>query len=65
MDLQWDDAGSEARFSAYVEMLSKCLGHRDRVAPFRSLYLAAHRRLEQIPIRLNRFATTSDRVTLL
>ena len=27
--------GSEARFSAYVERLSRALGHRDRNAPFR------------------------------
>jgi SRSO17 transposase len=29
-------AGSEARFSAYVERLSQALGHRDREAPFRA-----------------------------
>ena len=34
MDLQWSDAGSEARFSAYLERLSGCLGHADRVSPF-------------------------------
>jgi SRSO17 transposase len=36
MDLQWRDGDSEARFSAYVERLSACLGHADRVGPFRS-----------------------------
>ena len=35
MDLQWSDEGSEARFSAYVEALAWCLGHKDRVEPFR------------------------------
>ncbi len=29
-------AGSEERFSAYVERLSQALGHRDREAPFRA-----------------------------
>ena len=29
-------AGSEARFSAYVERLSTALGHRDREGPFRA-----------------------------
>ncbi len=36
MDIQWHDGDSETRFSAYVEALSPCLGHADRVAPFRS-----------------------------
>ncbi len=36
MDLQWSDEGSERRFAAYVEGLSRALGHADRVAPFRS-----------------------------
>ena len=31
-----EDAGSEARFSAYVERLSAALGHRDREGPFRA-----------------------------
>ena len=35
MDLQWSNEGSEARFSAYVEALARCLGHKDRVEPFR------------------------------
>ena len=38
MDLRWHDNDSERRFSAYVEVLSGCLGHADRVAPFRSYY---------------------------
>jgi SRSO17 transposase len=30
------DAGSEARFAAFVESMSSSLGHADRIAPFRS-----------------------------
>ena len=36
MDFRWQDDDSEGRFLAYVEVLSDCLGHADRVAPFRS-----------------------------
>jgi SRSO17 transposase len=36
MDLQWRDGDSEARFWAYIEHLSGCLGHANRVAPLRS-----------------------------
>ena len=36
MDLRWSDESSEARFAAYVEVLSRALGHADRVGPFRS-----------------------------
>jgi SRSO17 transposase len=36
MDLQWHDGDSETRFAAYVEQLSACLRHADRVGPFRS-----------------------------
>ena len=36
MDLQWRDGDSEARFSGYLEHLSGCLSHADRVAPLRS-----------------------------
>ena len=36
MDLQWRGGGSEARFGAYVEGLSRVMGHSDRVDPFRS-----------------------------
>ena len=35
MDLQGNDAGVEARFSGYAEALAGCLGHKDRVEPFR------------------------------
>jgi SRSO17 transposase len=35
MDLQRDGEGVEARFSGYVEALAGCLGHKDRVEPFR------------------------------
>ena len=33
---QDEEAGSEDRFSAYVERLSAALGHRDREGPFRA-----------------------------
>ena len=36
MDLQWRDGASASRFSAYVERLTRALGHADRVAPFRA-----------------------------
>ncbi len=36
MDLQWRDGDNEARFGAYVEGLSRVMGHADRVEPFRS-----------------------------
>ena len=70
MDLQWDDAGSEARFSAYVETLSKCLGHRDRVAPFRSycmgLLLPGDRKsVEPIAARLRPDRTAAEHQALL
>ena len=70
MDLQWDDAGSEARFSAYVDMLSKCLGHRDRVAPFRSyctgLLLPGDRKsVEPIAARLRPDRTAAEHQALL
>lgn len=35
MDLQGNDGGSGARFSAYVEALVGVLGHADRAGPFR------------------------------
>ena len=35
MDLQGNDDDVEARFSAYAEALARCLGHKDRVEPFR------------------------------
>ena len=36
MDLQWRDGASASRFSAYVEGLTRALGHADRVAPFQA-----------------------------
>ncbi len=36
MDLQWRDGASASRFSAYVERLTRALGHADRGAPFRA-----------------------------
>ncbi len=36
MDLQWRDGASALRFSAYVERLTRALGHADRVGPFQA-----------------------------
>ena len=36
MDLQWRDGASALRFGAYVERLTRALGHADRVAPFQA-----------------------------
>ena len=36
MDLQWRDSASASRFRAYIERLTRALGHADRVAPFRT-----------------------------
>ncbi len=36
MDLQWRDGASASRFGAYVERLTRALGHADRVAPFQA-----------------------------
>lgn len=70
MDLQWSDAGSEARFSAYVESLSRCLGHKDRVEPFRSyctgLLLPGERKsVEPMAARLRPDRTAAEHQSLL
>ena len=36
MGLESVSRGSESRFNAYVERLSRTLGHADRAVPFRS-----------------------------
>lgn len=70
MDLQWPDGGSEARFEAYVEGLSACLGHQDRVEPFRSyctgLLLAGDRKsVEPMAARLRPDRTSATHQSLL
>ncbi len=70
MDLQWNDAGSEARFSAYLEELSVCLGHADRVGPFRGyctgLLLAGERKsVEPMAARLRPDRTSAEHQSLL
>ncbi len=70
MDLQWRDGDSEARFSAYVEDLSGCLGHADRVAPFRSyctgLLLPGDRKsVEPMAARLSPERTSAEHQSLL
>ncbi len=70
MDLQWRDGDSEARFSLYVEGLSACLGHADRVAPFRSyctgLLLPGDRKsVEPMAARLSPERTSAEHQSLL
>ncbi len=70
MDLQWRDGDSEARFSAYVEDLSGCLGHADRVAPMRSyctgLLLPGDRKsVEPMAARLRPDRTSAEHQSLL
>jgi len=70
MDLQWRDGDSEARFSAYVEHLSLCLGHADRAAPFRSyctgLLLPGDRKsVEPMAARLSPERTSAEHQSLL
>jgi SRSO17 transposase len=70
MDLQWSDEGGEARFSAYVEVLLGCLGHNDRVAPFRSyctgLLLPGERKsVEPMAARLRPDRTAAEHQSLL
>jgi SRSO17 transposase len=70
MDLQWRDEDSEARFSAYVEHLSACLGHADRVVPFRSyctgLLLPGDRKsVEPMAARLSPARTSAAHQSLL
>ena len=70
MDLQWRDGDSEARFAAYVERLSHCLGHADRVAPFRAyctgLLLPGERKsVEPMAARLRPDRTAAEHQSLL
>jgi SRSO17 transposase len=70
MDLQWNDEASEARFSAYVEGLSRCLGHKDRVEPFRryclGLLLPGERKsVEPMAARLCPARTAAEHQSLL
>ncbi len=70
MDLQWSDPASEARFSAYLQRLSGCLGHADRVGPFRGyctgLLLAGERKsVEPMAARLCPERTSAEHQSLL
>ena len=70
MDLRWRDGDSEARFSAYMNYLSDCLGHADRVGPFRSyctgLLLPGERKsVEPMAARLRPDRTSAEHQSLL
>jgi SRSO17 transposase len=70
MDLQWNDGNGEARFSAYLEARSSCLGHADRVAPLRSyctgLLLPGDRKsVEPMAARLCPERTSAEHQSLL
>ncbi len=70
MDLQWQDGDSEARFWAYMEALSACLGHADRVGPFGSyctgLLLPGDRKsVEPMAARLSPDRTSAEHQSLL
>ena len=70
MDLQWHDDGSEERFSLYLDRLSACLGHADRVDPFRSyctgLLLPGDRKsVEPMAARLRPDRTSAQHQSLL
>lgn len=70
MDLRWHEDNSERRFSAYVETLSDCLGHADRVAPFRSyctglLLPGARKSVEPMAARLRPDRTSAAHQSLL
>ena len=70
MDLQWSDEGGEARFARYVEALSGCLGHADRVAPMRSyctglLLPGARKSVEPMAARLRPDRTSAAHQSLL
>ena len=70
MDLQRRDGGSEARFGAYVEELSRVMGHSDRVEPFRSyctgLLLPGRRKsVEPMAARLRPDRTSAAHQSLL
>ena len=69
-DLQRSDGGSEARFASYVEGLSGCLGHADRVAPMRSyctrlLLPGGRKSLEPMAARLRPDRTSAEHQSLL
>ncbi len=70
MDLRWVDDGGEARFSAYIDQLSSCLGHADRVGPFGSyctgLVLPGGRKsVEPMAARLRPDRTSAEHQSLL
>lgn len=70
MDLQWHDVEMEARFWAYVERLSACLGHADRAAPFRSyciglLLPGSRKSVEPMAARLRPDRTSAEHQSLL
>ena len=70
MDLQGMNAGSEARFAAYVEALAGCLGHKDRVGSFRrycvGLLLPGERKsVEPMAARLSPHRTAAEHQALL
>ena len=70
MDLRWLDDDCEARFSAYLEHLSGCLGHADRVGPFRSyctglLLPGARKSVEPMAARLRPERTSAEHQSLL
>ena len=70
MDLQWRDGNSEARFGAYVDWLSRVLGHGDRVKPLRSyctgLLLPGKRNsVEPMVARLRPDRTSAEHQSLL
>ena len=70
MDLRWQDDDSEARFLAYVEALSDCLGHADREAPLRSycaglLLPRVRKSVELMAARLRPDRTSAEHQSLL
>ncbi len=70
MQIQWCGSDSEARFSAYMEQLSGCLGHADRVGPFLSyctgLLLPGKRKsVEPMAARLRPDRTSAEHQSLL
>lgn len=70
MDLAWTDGNSEARFARYVEGLAGCLGHKDRIEPFRrycvGLLLPGERKsVEPMAARLNPGRTAAEHQSLL
>jgi SRSO17 transposase len=70
MDFHWRDGDSEARFTAYLEHLSVCLGHADRVGPFGSyctgLLLPGDRKsVEPMAARLRPDRTSAAHQSLL